>query len=305
MEARMGLKPFRIVAALTGAMLLASWVPSAAQRRGRPSFPGSSAEGLSPDPTSPRPIDAVDSVFMEELTWLELRDALHAGRTTALLPIGGIEQSGPYLVVGKHAYVIRATTEAIARKLGNALVAPTLSFVPQGGFDLPTGFMRYPGAMSVQPDTFKRLLADMATSLRVNGFEHIVVLSDHGGNTNLVRQVVDSLSAAWASLRATIHYVPEYYDYPELARWLEQQGVHQVDEHLHDDLIISSIVLTESRIALRADQRLAAGLFSINGVPLSPESRTMDLGRRAIEFRADATARAIRATLREATPRHP
>ena len=82
---------------------------------------------VAPDPESKRPIEAVDNVFIEDLTWMEVRDALRAGKTTVLVPTGGIEQNGPYLVTGKHNVVLRGTTEAIARKLGNCLVAPIVA----------------------------------------------------------------------------------------------------------------------------------------------------------------------------------
>src|SRR5690242_600339 len=76
---------------------------------------------VNPDPNLPRPIEAVDAVFVEELTWMEVRDALKAGKSTVIIATGGVEQNGPYLATGKHNYILRATTEAIARKLGNAL----------------------------------------------------------------------------------------------------------------------------------------------------------------------------------------
>src|SRR5688572_23825034 len=90
---------------------------------------------LSPDPNGPRPIDALDTVFVEEMTWMEVRDALKAGKATVIVPTGGVEQNGPYLATGKHNYVLRGTAEAIARKLGNALVAPVVPFVPEGDID--------------------------------------------------------------------------------------------------------------------------------------------------------------------------
>lgn len=92
---------------------------------------------VAPDPKSPRPIDAVDSVFIEDLTWMEIRDAMQAGTNTVIVATGGIEQNGPYIVTGKHNYVLRATTEAIARKLGKTLVAPIVPFVPEGDIDPP------------------------------------------------------------------------------------------------------------------------------------------------------------------------
>jgi len=76
-----------------------------------------------PDPDKPRPIDALDTVFIEEMTWLEVRDAIRGGKTTVIVATGGVEQNGPYVVTGKHNYILEAITEVIARKLGNALVA--------------------------------------------------------------------------------------------------------------------------------------------------------------------------------------
>src|SRR5262249_39783469 len=111
----------------------------------------------SPDPNTRRPIEALDSVFVEELTWMEVRDALKAGKTTVIVPTGGVEQNGPYLATGKHNYILRGTAEAIARKLGDALVAPVVAFVPEGDIDPPTGHMKYPGTISLTEDTYQRL----------------------------------------------------------------------------------------------------------------------------------------------------
>jgi len=94
---------------------------------------------MRPDPEMPRPVDAYDTVFLEEITWIEVRDALRAGKTTVMAATGGIEQNGPYLALGKHNYILCGTTQAIARKLGNALVAPIVPFVPEGDISPPSG----------------------------------------------------------------------------------------------------------------------------------------------------------------------
>lgn len=88
-------------------------------------------KAMNPDPNGPRPVEALDTVWVEEMTWMEVRDALRAGKTTVIVPTGGVEQNGPYLATGKHNVVLRATCEAIARKLGDALVAPVVAFVPR------------------------------------------------------------------------------------------------------------------------------------------------------------------------------
>src|SRR4029450_5691131 len=126
--------------------------------------------------------EALDSVFLEELTWMEVRDALQAGKTTVLVPTGGVEQNGPYLATGKQNYALRATTEAIARKLGNALVAPVVPFVPEGDIDPPTTPMKYPGTTSPTEDTYERLLTEICACFRTHGFENIVLIGDSGGN---------------------------------------------------------------------------------------------------------------------------
>ena len=73
---------------------------------------------------------AADSVFIEELTWVEVRDAIKAGKTTIIFPTGGTEQNGPHMVLGKHNFIVKHAAGEIARRLGNALVAPVLTAHP-------------------------------------------------------------------------------------------------------------------------------------------------------------------------------
>ncbi|MBI3697421.1 MAG: creatininase family protein [Acidobacteria bacterium] len=248
---------------------------------------------MTPDPNMPRPIDGYDSVFLEELTWLEVRDAMRAGKTTVIIATGGVEQNGPYLALGKHNIILRATTEAIARKLGNALVAPIVAFVPEGDIDPPTGHMKYPGSISVTQDTFQRLLTDIASSMKTHGFRHIILIGDSGGNQQGMKEVAAELSAKWAGSRTTIHFIPEYYDYPGVAKWLETQGIHQVDEGIHDDVAISSQMMTVDPNTVRMKQRAAKGKLSINGVSLA-SPKGVEIGKKVVEYRATITVAAIR-----------
>ena len=249
---------------------------------------------MNPDPNAPRPIEAVDSVFVEELTWMEVRDALRAGKTTVIVPTGGVEQNGPYLATGKHNVILRATAEAIARKLGNALVAPIVGFVPEGNIDPPTEHMNYPGTISLTEDTYERLLAEICACFRVHGFEHIVLVGDSGGNQKGMRAVADRLNAQWAGGKTRVYFIPEYYDYPGVAKWLEQQGIKQVPEGLHDDFAITAQMMVVDPVTVRMKQRLAAGKFRINGVELAPAEKTIAWGKRIVDYRAEVTVRAIR-----------
>ena len=154
-------------------------------------------QAATPDPDSPRPIEALNSVWIEELTWMEVRDALQAGKRTALIVTGGVEQNGPYLATGKHSIILEATAEAIARKLGNALVAPIVSFVPEGDLDPPTSHMLYPGTIGVRQETFRALLTDIAVSLKNHGFTDVVLMGDSGGNQEGMEAVASALSVEW------------------------------------------------------------------------------------------------------------
>lgn len=254
----------------------------------------SHAQASTPDPETPRVLDAYDTVFLEEMTWLEVRDALRDGRTTAIIPTGGIEQNGPYLALGKHNYILQATTDRIARVLGDALVAPIVPFVPEGNIDPPDGHMRYPGTISVSEETFETLLTDIARSLRAHGFLHVILIGDSGGNQDGMRSVAEKLSVEWLDGETTIHFIPEYYDNPLWNTWLELHGIDQVDEGLHDDVRHSAIMMLVDPTTVRMEQRVAKGLFSINGVELAPVERTLELARELVEYQANVTANAIR-----------
>jgi creatinine amidohydrolase/Fe(II)-dependent formamide hydrolase-like protein len=249
---------------------------------------------VSPDFDTPRPIEAVDTVFIEDMTWMEVRDAMRAGKDTVIVATGGIEQNGPYLVAGKHNVVLRATTESIARKLGNALVAPIIGFVPEGGIDPPTEHMKYPSTVSLSEDTYERLLTDICACYRTHGFRQIVLIGDSGGNQKGMRAVADALNARWVGGKTRVHFIPGYYNYAALKPWLESQGIKQTDEGLHDDFAITAQMMTVDPTSVRMKQRLAAGKFRINGIDLSPADKTIEWGRKIVNYRAEQTAAAIR-----------
>ena len=243
-------------------------------------------------PAEARLIQALDTVFTEEMTWMEVRDAVAAGKTTVLVATGGVEENGPYLATGKHNIILRATTEAIARKLGNALVAPIVPFVPEGDIDPPTGHMKYPGTISVTEETFERLLTDICGSVRQHGFRHIVLIGDSGGNQQGMKAVAARLDGKWTT---RVHYIPEYYDsYEAVDEWLERQGIRQTDEGLHDDFAVTAQMMVVDPTTVRTSQRIAAGKFRINGVELAPAARTIEWGKKIIAFRAEKTCEAIR-----------
>lgn len=246
-----------------------------------------------PDPESPRPIPASNTVFMEEMTWMEIRDAMRDGKTTAIIATGGLEQNGPYLATGKHNIILRGTTEAIARKLNNALVATIVPYVPEGDLDPPSLHMKYPGSISLSEETYQRLLIDLCRSMKANGFRNIVLIGDSGGNQDGMKAVAASLNSKWDTTKTKVHFIPEYYNYAAVADWLKQHGINEQFEGIHDEFAISALMMAVDPESTRATARIAANKFRINGIELAPVEKTAEWGKRIIEFRADATVKAI------------
>lgn len=250
---------------------------------------------VSPDPDSPRRCEALDTVFIEEMTWMEVRDAMSAGKDTVLVATGGVEQNGPYLATGKHNVVLRGATERIARTMGNVLVAPIVPFVPEGDIDPPSVHMKYPGTISVSEDTYRSLVRDICRSLEVHGFRRIVLIGDSGGNQEGLAAVAAELTEAFRQKESTteIRYVPEFYDYAELAEWVEGQGIHQVPEGLHDDFAMTAMMMAVDKDSVRTRQRIKAGCFHINGVNLAPISKTVRWGEAIFAHRVERTVQGI------------
>lgn len=242
------------------------------------------------DANAPRPIGAMDTVWLEELTWMEVRDAVAAGKTTILIPAGSIEQNGPYVPTGKHNYVLRATCESIARKLGNALVAPVIPYEPG-----PIDRIRAAGTISVRQEIYEGLLSDVANSLKQSGFKNVILLGDSGGNQRGLDSVAKKLATEWAGTPARIHYVPEYYASWEAAdKHVEDSGLKSVNEGIHDDYSVNSILLTQGKDKIRFDQRVAAKKASINGISITPAEKTIAMGKALVDPRANAAVEAIR-----------
>src|SRR6187402_2099786 len=163
---------------------------------------------------APRPIAAVDSVWTEDLTWMEVRDAIKAGKTTGLILTGGVESNGPHLATGKHNFVLKVMGEAIARKLGNALVAPILTLEP----GRPDGERVAPGSVVLSAATYRAVLTDMANSLRGMGFTTVILMGDSGGNQGAMKAVAEALTTKYPDAPQRFIFIPEYYDYSSVQK---------------------------------------------------------------------------------------
>jgi creatinine amidohydrolase len=239
---------------------------------------------------------AGSSVRLEDLTTTELRDAIGAGKTTILVPIGGTEQNGPHMALGKHNRRVLLLSERIAQSLGNALVAPVVAYVPEGSLEPPTAHMRFAGTITIPSEAFVRVLESAARSFRLHGFRDIVFLGDHGGYQRELRNVADRLNRGWAGDAARAHAPPEYYrvvetDYPKLLR---ARGMPHDEIGSHAGLADTALMLALDPTLVRSEQLESRTFDRADGVTGNPRRATPDLGRIGVDLIVAQTTDAIR-----------
>jgi creatinine amidohydrolase len=258
-------------------------------RGGRGGAPAAQARPQGPTMlTAPAsaPTQMPDTVFIDEMTWEETRDAMKAGKTTVIVPTGGTEKNGYHMVLGKHNYVVTHTANLMARRLKNALVAPTIQYVPEGNPDT-----QVPGAISLPSPAYDMLLDAAARSLKVHGFTEILFIGDSGGNQAGLRNVADKLNEEWKGADTKVFALTDYYEASRLhyRAWLEAQfGYDDQTAGSHAGITDTSQMLFIRPSGIRKDQIKPWGGPRDSGVSGDPAKATAEIGRMGIEFKVNA-----------------
>jgi creatinine amidohydrolase/Fe(II)-dependent formamide hydrolase-like protein len=234
-----------------------------------------------------------DTVFIEEMTWVEVRNAIKAGKTTIIFPTGGTEQNGPHMVLGKHNFIVKYTSEHIARKLGTALVAPVLAYVPEGGLEPPTGHMQYAGTITLPNEYFMKVAEYAARSFKVNGFKDIVLIGDSGPNQKGLQAVATLLNKEWAETDVRVHFVPDYYDENGFRAWLQAQGETPEQIGAHAGISDTSQLMALNPNWIRKDKLAPGGDRKLTGVSGNPTRASISYGRKGLEFKIEAAVAQI------------
>ena len=231
------------------------------------------------------------SVYIEDLTWTELRDQLAAGKSIAIVPLGGTEQNGPHMAIGKHNLRVKLLAGKIAAALGTALVAPVLSYVPEGGLNPPAGHMRFPGTITVPEDAFQKVIEYAARSFKQHGFRDIVFLGDHGSTQTGEEAVARRLNREWTAKPARVHAIVEYYRASEsgFGHLLESRGYPADEVGIHAGLADTALMMALDPALVRSD-RLKPG----EGVSGDPRRATAELGALGVAAIVDQTVAAIK-----------
>ena len=220
-----------------------------------------------------------DTVFIEKLTWTEIRAAIDGGKTTVIVPTGGTEQNGPGMAEGKHNVRVASNADAIARRLGNALVAPVVAYTPEGNIDPPSGHMRFAGTISIPEPVFAAVLENIARSLKQHGFKDIVFIGDSGPNQKPAEDVAKKLNAEWAKTNARVHAITGYYRADPAGEKVEmmKRGIKPEEIDNHADVRDTSEMLAVDPAMVRMS-KLEKG-DGKNGVQGDPRHATAEIGR--------------------------
>lgn len=234
------------------------------------------------------------SVFLEDLTSPELTQRIVAGATTILVPIGGTEQNGAHMTLGKHNVRARLLAERIARELGNAIVAPVIAYVPEGALAPPTGHMRYPGTITVPADAYRKILESAARSFKAAGFRDIVFLGDHGDYQKDDRAVAAALDREWAGTPVRAHALDAYYRAASagFADTLRKQGYPPNEIGTHAGLADTSLMLAIDPAQVRAERLSGKPAPGVSG---DPARASAALGHPAVDAIVAQSVAAIRA----------
>jgi creatinine amidohydrolase/Fe(II)-dependent formamide hydrolase-like protein len=235
------------------------------------------------------------TVMLEDLTWTELRAKVEAGATTVLVPIGGTEQNGPHMALGKHNVRVRLLAERIAAKLGQTLVAPVVAYVPEGNIDPPTHHMRYPGTLTIPVPVFEAMLEATGRSLVRAGFHDVVFLGDHGGYAASLEHVADKLNRDWGKA-SRARALGEYYRTSQgpYVEALKHKGFAADEIGLHAGLADTSLMLALAPSMVRMDVAAERPRGAPDGVSGDPKRSSAELGQLGVDRIVEATVAAIR-----------
>jgi creatinine amidohydrolase len=239
------------------------------------------------------------SVFMQDFTWPELKAAIAGGSDSVLLFAGSVEETGPYVAIGKHIFRARLYADEVARTLGHTLVAPIVPAVPASG-----PLRLFPGTINVPADVYSEYTAAIVRSLAAAGFKHIFLLGDHGGSQAPLQALAPRMTK---ELAVHVDFIGDGYDKAtaEIEALAKSRGMNGAG---HGGLWDTAETWAANSNAVRPNLFQAAGPkknggLDADGVQGDPRPATPELGREFGAIRVRDAVAEIRATLaREATP---
>jgi len=248
---------------------------------------------------------APDTVFIEELTWAEVRDLVKAGTTTVIIGTAGTEQKGPHMVDGEHKFVMEYAANRIARGLGKTLVAPVITYVPEGNWENPGGHMGKPGTITLPEDRFEDLLINAGRSLKAGGFTTILFLGESGGNRTGMRVAATKLNELWKDTAAKAYWIDDYYtkSHSDQNQYVTKTlGIPADQIGGHANILDTSEMLFVNPAHVRKNKLAPGGGYQNSGVSGDPSKSTAALGKVFLQIKVDNALAQIKGLMSGTTP---
>jgi creatinine amidohydrolase len=238
------------------------------------------------------------TVMLEDMTWAEVQQAVKANSTAVIVPIGGTEQNGPHMALGKHNARTKVLAGRIASRLGHTLVAPVMAYVPEGSITPPAGHMRFAGTLSVPAEAFGGIVEGTARSLKQHGFTDIILIGDHGGYQLQLKTIADRLNREWSAGKTRVHFIEAYYEAAQKPFFdaLRSKGLSDFQIGTHAGSADTSLTMALAPQMVRIDLLDdAAQRGPAAGTVGDPRKASPALGEMGAELILTRTVEAIRA----------
>lgn len=233
-------------------------------------------------------------LFMQDMTWMEIRDRMAEGSTIALVPIGGVEQGGPQLATDKHNAIIEYAATLIAKRVGNTLIAPIIPYSPN------EKQKAFPGTISLRPETLSMLLEDIAENLKSQGFTLICFIGDSEESQPVQKAVAHRLNERWKGEARSLH-VSDYANKQTLQNWAFSRGIISEAPLASAGLLDTSELLEVRPVQVRRDKigAYTEEDFTKTGAAGDATSASSVLGRGILAVKTDAAVMQINNTLKK------
>jgi creatinine amidohydrolase len=196
-------------------------------------------------------------ILMEEMNWVDIKNAIEEGYRTVVVGVGSTEQHGPHLPTQTDALIADVLSIEIAKKIGNALVARTICV------GCSEHHITFPGTISLKKETLKLIIRDYVDSLSRTGFKNVILIPSHGGNFDPVQQAIEELEKLYPNVR-----IIGYTDLVEFLNAIYETasnlGITNEDAGAHAGEMETSVILALKK-HLVAKERFQRGFLGILG----------------------------------------
>jgi creatinine amidohydrolase len=238
------------------------------------------------------------SVWIDDHTWPEVRDAIAAGKRTAIIYVGSSEQNGPHMVIGKHNIVARALAQRIAEELGDAMVYPILPYAVAGNALARTGHMRFPGTVTLTPEAFFAVVRSVGQSALTAGFKVVAMMGDHGGGQDELALAAKELNAEARANDARVLFIGDLYakSRVQMHELVGKRGLPTDDTHagIHDTSAMLALETTPGQWVRKDKIPLADAKTGVQG---HPEFASAELGKIYNDMKVELALKQIRSLL--------